>query len=233
MNKTMNDYIIQQRSNCTNKYYVYRHIRLSNGTVFYVGKGCGSRAWSKHSRNPHWNHTYKKHGMRVEIVADNLDEKSSLDLEVVKIKEYLESGYNLCNKSGGGESPIVTDETRLKMSLAHKGVKKSPEHAAAVSRAKSGVKRPDLAGENNPNKDVMVYNFLNIKTQELFSGTRTSLCKEKQISSNLLRGLFLTKPRKLSQDWGLIQLGEDVADAIKRLVTKEINDTRKQTKTKT
>lgn len=37
------------------KYYLYRHIRLDTGNVFYVGIGTGRRAWKKENRNKHWH----------------------------------------------------------------------------------------------------------------------------------------------------------------------------------
>jgi len=50
------------------KFYVYVHIKESDNTVFYVGKGSGGRAWDFYGRNVYWKNVKNKHGVRVEIL---------------------------------------------------------------------------------------------------------------------------------------------------------------------
>ena len=46
---------------------VYRHLRLSNNEVFYIGIGNEKRPYSKGSRNPLWKNIVKKDGYKIEI----------------------------------------------------------------------------------------------------------------------------------------------------------------------
>src|SRR5574340_1057673 len=51
------------------QFYTYVHLRKTDGKVFYVGKGQGSRAFFMHNRNAHWGRVVAKHGIEVVIVA--------------------------------------------------------------------------------------------------------------------------------------------------------------------
>lgn len=72
------------------KFYVYVHRRLSNHSVFYVGKGINSRAWKKSGRTSRWK-LVADEGYIVEIVQENLNLDSALSLE-----ESLISQFNPC-----------------------------------------------------------------------------------------------------------------------------------------
>ena len=70
-------------------YYVYLHKRPELGTVFYVGKGHGNRAWIKTSRNKHWNNVVEKYGgFEVEIIKGGLTEQEAFVLEAEIISKY-------------------------------------------------------------------------------------------------------------------------------------------------
>ena len=58
-----------------NKYYIYIHRKITDGYIFYIGKGCAKRAWNFNNRNPLWTNIAKKHGVDVEIVFDKLTEE--------------------------------------------------------------------------------------------------------------------------------------------------------------
>ena len=83
-------------------FYVYMHIRLDNGNVFYVGKGRGNRAYSK-NRSDYWKSIVDKHDYKVVIVQDNMSEKDAFAKEILMIKWY--SARNQCeaNFTLGGE----------------------------------------------------------------------------------------------------------------------------------
>lgn len=81
-------------------FYVYFHRRISDGIVFYVGKGKGDRAWQRHGRSEHWNNIFNKHGARVEIVEDEMEESDAYTLEIEAITRN--SSKYLCNISTGG-----------------------------------------------------------------------------------------------------------------------------------
>ena len=121
-----------------NSYYVYAHYK-SNGTIFYVGKGKGYRAWveSPGQRSKLWLRTAEKHGLTVKIWAENLTNQQALDMEKEWIQLYgrvnIKTGplVNLTDGGDGGngikgkhhymygKTPSV--ETRKKISVRNMG----------------------------------------------------------------------------------------------------------------
>ena len=86
---------------------VYRHRRLDNHEVFYVGIGSQERrAYSERSRNHIWRGIADRCGYQVEIVARDLAREDALELEMFMISEYgridLGTG-NLSNLTEGGD----------------------------------------------------------------------------------------------------------------------------------
>jgi hypothetical protein len=84
-----------------NAYYVYTHIRLDTGAVFYVGKGKGRRAFWQNQRNKHWKAIVAKAGFDVRFVAMGLSEKEAFMLEKETIAYYGRA--NLANYTDGGD----------------------------------------------------------------------------------------------------------------------------------
>lgn len=215
MEKTMNDYILQQRSNVTNRFYVYLHIRETDNSVYYVGKGCGARAWSTQARNSYWDSTTKKYGQRVEILFDNLEEQESLQCETDVIKELLYFGSRLCNMTSGGDNPVFNSETRNRMSIAGKGKAKSQQHRLALSNAKKGIPRLNIKGRLNPKADKNIYIFAHTETMDVFQGTRIQFSEEHNISLSRIRDLFVKNKRRWTADgWCLVRQDEDVVQCI-------------------
>ena len=64
-------------------YYVYLH-RTLEGSLFYVGKGRGERAYTKTSRSKKWKEVASQ-GFSVEIYKSGLTEKQALSLEKLMI----------------------------------------------------------------------------------------------------------------------------------------------------
>jgi hypothetical protein len=122
-------------------FYTYVHTK-PDGTIFYIGKGKGGRAWNKRVRNPHWKNVvakYKNYG--VEILANWDTEQEAFDHEILLISCFKDMGFNLTNCTLGGEGATgykASEETKLKMSKARKGVLKSDEHKQKISKANSG-----------------------------------------------------------------------------------------------
>lgn len=87
------------------KYYVYAHIRNDTNQIFYIGKGTGDRAWYRYEkRSKHWKNIVKKSGgFQVEILKKFDVESDAFDYEIYMIKNLRDSGFNLANKSNGGE----------------------------------------------------------------------------------------------------------------------------------
>ena len=106
---------------------VYEHIRPDTNKVFYVGKGSGCRAQSKHGRNNHWNNIVAKAGgFSVNILVDNVDEEFAFLAEMERIGQLNRLGYKLANKTEGGEGPSGmrhTDEAKKKIADAQRGDK--------------------------------------------------------------------------------------------------------------
>jgi hypothetical protein len=107
-------------------FYVYEHLRKTDGSVFYVGKGFGGRALRKTNRNKHWHNIVNKHGFDVRFVVKDVDEELSLLAEIERIDQLKKLGAKLCNLTNGGEGVlgyVATAETRKKLSEAHIGRK--------------------------------------------------------------------------------------------------------------
>ena len=85
---------------------VYRHLRLSNNEVFYIGIGNEKRPYSKSSRNQLWKNIVKKDGYKIEILITNLSRENANDVEVGLIEYYgrrdLKLG-TLVNMTKGGD----------------------------------------------------------------------------------------------------------------------------------
>lgn len=141
------------------KFYVYQHIRLDSGTIFYVGKGQKYRAYDKNSRNRRWNFIVNKAGYRAEIVKSFEQESEAFDFEIQLIAKYKEIGLCEANFAIGGQgasgcpSPMRgkrhSQTTKDKISKARKGIpawnkgKKgeySKEYREKIAMAKCGVK---------------------------------------------------------------------------------------------
>ena len=124
--------------NNENVFYVYLHRRKTDNKVFYVGKGKNGRAWHFYNRNGYWNNVKSKHGITVEIVFDNLSEEESLAAEKDTILELTYFGHPLTNLTSGGESPVFSEESLLKMSISGKGRKRSKESVEKTAAGHKG-----------------------------------------------------------------------------------------------
>lgn len=127
-------------------FYVYLHRRKTDGSIFYVGKGSGNRVSSRSGRNRWWKSIVEKHGYIHEIFADGLTNMESCTLEIEKIAELKNAGFNLCNIANGGESGLVgiplSEAHKQKLRKAKTGRKQSPDHARKSAAAKIGKPQP-------------------------------------------------------------------------------------------
>jgi hypothetical protein len=87
-------------------FYVYLHHKADDGTVFYVGKGCGHRAFVRSDRRNHgWQLAKKKHGLNVSFLRKDMPEVCALTLERMAIHFFRERGFPLTNIfDAGGNS---------------------------------------------------------------------------------------------------------------------------------
>lgn len=88
-----------------NRFYVYVHKRATDGSVFYVGKGSGKRAWHVSGRNDWWKKTVAKHGFTVEVCQSEMSESSAFLLERWLIAKFRHEKEKISNISDGGDGP--------------------------------------------------------------------------------------------------------------------------------
>ena len=90
-----------------NKYLIYRHRRLSDGIVFYIGLSNNKlRPYYFHNRNNLWHKIYEKYGCRVEIVCDKLSREDACELEEFLISicgKRCDNTGCLANITAGGD----------------------------------------------------------------------------------------------------------------------------------
>lgn len=104
-----------------NIHYVYIHIRSDNNEPFYIGIGKDRRAWTfgRTARSPEWRSVYLNHGVDVVIYEHSLSPNEAMDIEKELISDYRDAGYDLVNKSSGGQygssGVIRSRETRMKL----------------------------------------------------------------------------------------------------------------------
>jgi NUMOD3 motif len=127
-------------------FYTYMHTRVSDGQVFYIGKGSArdKRAHSLKGRSAFWKRTVAKHGYSVDICMRFQNEQDALVHEKFLISCFREMKAPLANITDGGEGTsglVHSEETRKKLSVAGKGRKRTPEQVAASAAGSRGQKR--------------------------------------------------------------------------------------------
>lgn len=178
-----------------NRFYVYFHINPSNGKVFYIGKGCGNRAYVKKSRNAFWHNTVNKYGIQVVIVSDNLFQDEAILLEKKLITLYgLE---NLCNMMVDVDGSLfIKDETREKMSKAKIGNKNAEGHTCNnlenIERMKHFGNK-NMLGKNHSEETRLLISK-NLKGK--------AICKETRIKISDSIKLAYQEERKLKHNLG-------------------------------
>ena len=133
-------------------FYTYLHCK-PDGTPFYVGKGSGNRAWQfSKNRNRHYLNVVAKYGKEnIKVFISPCDNEDQAFTEEIRQIEILrECGYELVNRTNGGEGPTGfahTEEMRKQLSESHKGKRFSDEHKAKIAAALRGRKRPEFSIE--------------------------------------------------------------------------------------
>ena len=109
---------------------VYRHRRLDNFNVFYIGIGTINRAYSKLNRNKHWKNVVNCCGYVVEILVNGVSADDAKELEILLISEY--GLCNLTNYTEGGDGINGyrhTKETKKMLSDFQKGKRKGSDNS--------------------------------------------------------------------------------------------------------
>ena len=108
------------------KYYVYTHTTL-DGKIFYVGKGCGSRAFSHNDRSFEWKQFVKNSdGITIKVDKRFETEDEAFEYEQIKIQECINAGFKLVNLTLGGKGPVgykQSDELKKRRSITMTGYK--------------------------------------------------------------------------------------------------------------
>lgn len=157
-------------NNITNKKYIGQTIQsLDSRFKQHIRDGRSGR----HMHNS--INFYGKENFTIEELAVCFDQKS-LDIcetfLIEKLNTFSPNGYNLCK--GGSQKGEITEETRLKMSLAKKGKtvtrtkKWSSESRLEKSRAQGG--RPIIAKSLIDNSERF-YNFINEAEKDGFNNS--------------------------------------------------------------
>jgi hypothetical protein len=89
------------------KYYIYAHIRNDTNNIFYIGKGCGKRAYIKSNRSLYWKRIVEKYNYRVEFLLENLTEEEAYKFEIYYIDIEKNKGNCEANFTSGGDGVKV------------------------------------------------------------------------------------------------------------------------------
>ena len=76
---------------------------MSDGVIFYVGKGTGRRAYEKHNRSEWWKAVERKHGVMVDFYIEGTSDDYAKYIEVKLIAKFIASGIQLVNLTSGGD----------------------------------------------------------------------------------------------------------------------------------
>ena len=127
-------------------FYAYTHSR-PDGRIFYVGKGCGRRAWNfTKGRNPKHLAVIRKYGSENIIVTvyPCESEQVAFDLE----RGLIACHQNLTNMTDGGEGCSgrpISDKTRAAFDVARRVPKTEKARAALAENLKQlWVKNPAM-----------------------------------------------------------------------------------------
>jgi hypothetical protein len=140
-----------------NIYYVYVHRKLSDNSIFYVGKGCNGRCRSDNPRNLFWwRVVIEENGFAPYIVESNLTEREAFDKELSLIETI---GYeNLTNITPGefGKNGLTIPET---LSENNQSIPHEATQVGFMSKQKKlWKKRTNLAEKTLPS--ISEYTFL-------------------------------------------------------------------------
>lgn len=127
---------------------VYRHRRLDNNEVFYIGIGNTERPYKKYksNRSKYWHNIINKTDYEVEIISSNLDVETAKELEIFLIQLYGRKDLGLgtlVNMTDGGDGCLNlkhSEETRKKQGLGRKNKPISESQILAIINANTGKK---------------------------------------------------------------------------------------------
>jgi hypothetical protein len=122
------------------KFYVYVHFDNLD-RPFYIGKGSSNRVKHKGKlRSNYWHNYINKYGFKDYIlIEEDLDEKTSFELEKYWISQFKCWGFRLINLTDGGDGCTYwTGKKRPDISLKFKGHKVSDHTRNLISKGNKG-----------------------------------------------------------------------------------------------
>lgn len=129
-------------------YYIYQYVRLDTETICYVGKGKNKRAYNIKRHNNHCQQINKLHGIRIEMLQENLEETEAFKQERILIAKYKKQGMCEANHALGGQGKtgprlsmrgrVLTASHKTNVSIATKKAMACPQLRARLSAAKKG-----------------------------------------------------------------------------------------------
>lgn len=133
-------------------FYTYAHYK-PDGSIFYIGKGKGKRAYDSIRRSVYWKRVVEKYGNpNIEILAYWKTDIEALSHEKLLISCFKDMGHKLVNLTNGGEgvSGYKHTEQALEKMRGRTGEKspmfgkpKSNSIKLMISKANSGKVRTE------------------------------------------------------------------------------------------
>lgn len=180
-------------------YYVYAYLRSKDsatamaGTPYYIGKGSKERVYKQH-RVGNKGVYVPKDKLMIIFIERELTEIGALALERRLIRWYGRKDVGtgiLHNRTDGGEGVsgrIMSIETRDKISLAKKGIPKTQEYKANMSKVKKGCKGPNK-GKSTWSKGIP-------QTEEHKAKRSLSMSGKKQSAEHIAKRIAAIKRSK-------------------------------------
>ena len=180
-----------------------------------IGKEEG-RAFDKHNRNKHWHNIVNKAGYTVNIVYEDIEHDEAKKIEILLIEKYGRKDLglgNLVNMTDGGEGCLglicseetrqklseankseknpnfgktPSEESRLKMSIAQKGIRPSEESRLKMSIAQKGI-RPSEESRLKMSEAKKGKTHSQEVKQKISEGNKGKICSE-EVKANIAKG---------------------------------------------
>jgi len=128
------------------RFYTYAYLR-EDGTPYYIGKGCGNRAYKRHGRLP------VPPRNRILILKKNLTQTEACRHEIYMIAVFGRKDLNtgcLWNMTDGGDGVgrrVWTPEQRVHQSKKHTGKRMSVTARLKMREAKLGTQASEKTRE--------------------------------------------------------------------------------------